>query len=93
MKKIISSIGELLSDERGRLSSKRLVGIICGLTLCLTLYENSFTQDNIVPSNALVESVAALCFGCLGLASLDKFTFLNKGKKEENTEQKSEEQQ
>jgi len=85
MKKLLSGIKEMLSDEKGRVSSKRFVGIICGLTLCITLYENSFLQDNITPSNALVESVAALAFGCLGLASIDKYTFRN-SKKDETTE-------
>jgi hypothetical protein len=32
-----------------------------------------------------VESVAALAFGCLGLASIDKYTFRN-SKKDETTE-------
>lgn len=80
MKKFIKS---LLSDERGSISSKRIVGLLCSFTLCLTLYHNSFSDVSIAPSEILVESVALLTFGCLGLTSLDKFTF-SKDKKEEN---------
>ena len=87
MKKFLSSlmngIKSLLSDERGSISSKRLVGIMCAIFLCVTLYENSFSDEHIVPSTPLVESVALLAFGCLGLSSIDKFTFK---KKEENPE-------
>lgn len=90
MKKILHSIKEMLSDEKGRLSSKRFVGIICGFTLCITLYENSFLQDNITPSNALVETVGALAFGCLGLASIDKYTLRKSQKQEETDTTKSE---
>jgi hypothetical protein len=74
MKKILSSLKELLSDENGRLSSKRVVGVLCAIFLCITLYENSFSDEHIAPSVPLVETVGALAFGCLGLSSIDKFT-------------------
>jgi hypothetical protein len=63
---------ELFQDETGSFSSKRFIGIIAGLTLCITLYANSFSADNIKPSDTLVNAVAMLSFGCLGLASVDK---------------------
>ena len=72
MKKLLSGVKSLLADERGAVSSKRLVGIICALFLCVTLYENSFSEQHIAPSAPLVESVAALAAACLGLTSLDK---------------------
>jgi hypothetical protein len=72
MKKLLSGVKSLLSDERGGISSKRLVGIICALFLCITLYQNSFSEEHIAPSAPLVESVAALAAACLGLTSLDK---------------------
>lgn len=75
--KIITSLlkdfRELFTDDKGRISSKRLMGIVCSLTLCITLYHNSFSEQSVAPSPALVESVALLAFGCLGLTSLDKF--------------------
>ena len=79
MKKLINWISGLLKDEKGTPSSKRFVGIIAGLSLCITLYANQFTDEHVAPSAALVNAVAALAFGALGLASVDKIW----GKKEE----------
>lgn len=81
MKKIISWITGLFKDEKGTPSSKRFVGIVCALTLCITMYANSFTEEHFAPSKILVESVALLAFGCLGLASADKI-WGKKGSKE-----------
>ena len=72
MKKIWDWLGGLLKDEKGTPSSKRFVGIICALTLCITMYSNSFTEAHFTPSESLVNAVAMLAFGCLGLASVDK---------------------
>lgn len=69
MKKFFS---EIFQDETGSFSSKRFVGVIAGLTLCVTLYANSYSPENIKPSDTLVDAVAMLSFGCLGLASVDK---------------------
>jgi hypothetical protein len=62
----------LFKDERGKNSSKRFLGLIAGLTLCITLFVNSFYGANFKPSDSLVNAVAMLSFGCLGLASVDK---------------------
>jgi hypothetical protein len=43
------------------------------------MYSNSFTEAHFVPSKELVDAVALLAFGCLGLASVDKIW----GKKED----------
>ena len=72
MKKLLSGIKSLLSDERGAISSKRVVGIMCAIFLCITLYQNNFTDEHTAPSAPLVESVATLSAACLGLTSLDK---------------------
>ena len=64
--------GKLEQDENGNYSSKRFIGIIAGLTLCVTMIINSYSQNNIKPSDTLVDAVAMLSFGCLGLASADK---------------------
>ena len=72
----------LFKDEKGTPSSKRFVGIICGLTLCITLYVNQYTHGDIKPSDKLVDAVALLAFGCLGLASVDKIW----GKKGDNND-------
>ena len=72
IKKIINWITGLFKDEKGSPSSKRFIGILCGITLCITLYANSYTHGDIKPADTLVQAVAMLAFGCLGLASVDK---------------------
>ena len=64
----------LFTDEHGVTSSKRFVGILCSITLCVTMYHNSFSTVNVAPAPYLVDAVALLAFGCLGLSSVDKFT-------------------
>jgi len=65
---------QLFFDETGKLSMKRVCGLFCTVALCVTMYHNSFSSLDQAPSNILVESVALLAFGCLGLSSVDKFT-------------------
>jgi hypothetical protein len=69
MKKFFAQI---FQDEKNRFSSKRFIGIVSGLTLCVTMYVNSYTHGDIKPSDTLVNAVAMLSFGSLGLASVDK---------------------
>lgn len=78
MKKLLGFIKSMLTDERGSVSSKRVVGFMCSLTLCFTLSYSLFAKTNNTISPTLIESVALLAFGCLGLTSLDKFTFSKK---------------
>jgi hypothetical protein len=72
IKTLFTWIGGIFKDEAGSPSSKRVVGIIAGVTLCITMYHNSFTTVDIAPAQYLVDAVALLAFGCLGLASVDK---------------------
>jgi hypothetical protein len=72
MNNIKTWLSGLFKDEKGTPSSKRFVGILCALTLCITMYSNSFTEAHFAPSESLVNAVTALAFGCLGLASIDK---------------------
>ena len=65
---------QLFYDETGKISMKRLCGLFCTIALCVTMYHNSFSPLDQAPSSVLVESVALLAFGCLGLSSVDKFT-------------------
>jgi len=69
MKKFFTQI---FQDEKSNFSSKRFIGIIAGLTLCLTMFLNSFYSEQIKPSDTLVNAVTMLSFGCLGLSSMDK---------------------
>ena len=63
---------QLFQDETRNFSSKRFIGIISGLTLCITLYITSFSPEGMKPPDTLINAVAMLSFGCLGLASVDK---------------------
>jgi hypothetical protein len=72
MQKIKTWITGLFKDEKGSPSSKRFIGIVSGLTLCIALLINLFTSYPV--DHTLVQSVALLSFGCLGLSSVDKFT-------------------
>jgi hypothetical protein len=36
------------------------------------MYHNQFSEQHFAPSSILVESVALLAFGCLGLTSVEK---------------------
>ncbi len=70
MKKIINWITGLLRDEKGTPSSKRFIGILAGLSLCVALFINLYTTQPVEPT--IVNAVAAICIGGLGLASADK---------------------
>lgn len=85
MKKLMTWISGLFRDEKNTPSSKRFVGIVCALTLCATMYHNSFSTTDVAPAEYLVDAVALLAFGCLGLTSFDKFTMSKKGKSEDTT--------
>ena len=69
---------EILFDETGKISMKRLCGLLCTVALCVTMYHNSFSPADQSPSSVLVNAVALLAFGCLGLSSFDKFTAMKK---------------
>jgi len=77
MKRIINWLSGLLKDEKGTPSSKRFIGIIAGLSLCGALFINLYTETPVEPT--IVNAVAAICIGGLGLASADKIF----GKKKE----------
>jgi hypothetical protein len=90
LQKFYKWIGGLFRDESGSPSSKRFVGIMCAIALCATMYHNSFSTVDVAPAPYLVQAVALLAFGCLGLSSADKFIATKKQIKDA-TEEKSEE--
>lgn len=71
MKKFIN---EIFTDESGQYSSKRFVGILCSLALVASLIINAFVARDFDKSSSLVNSVALLAFGSLGLTSIDKWS-------------------
>jgi hypothetical protein len=54
-------------------SSKRFVGLLSSVSLCVTMIANSFTHMEVAPSENLVDAVLWLALGSLGFTSLDKF--------------------
>ena len=63
---------QFFTEDNGRLSMKRLFGLLCVIALCVTMYHNSFSDEHTAPATILVESVALLAFGCLGLTTVEK---------------------
>lgn len=63
---------QFFTEDNGRLSMKRLCGLMCVVALCITMYHNSFSELNKAPSESLVWAVASLAFGCLGLTTAEK---------------------
>ena len=63
---------QFFTEDNGRLSMKRLCGLLCVIALCVTMYHNSFSDEHTAPATILVESVALLAFGCLGLTTIEK---------------------
>lgn len=75
----------MLTDERGDISSKRFIGLLSSLTLLACLVITIVTNGEYSPNDILVESVALLAFGTLGLTSIDKFGW--RKNKNNNTEE------
>lgn len=86
MKSFLSNIRSLFADENGNVSMKRLCGLLCTIALCVTLYSNSFSEAHFSPAPGLVDAVALLAFGCLGLSSVDKIWGKKGQNKDEDTQ-------
>jgi hypothetical protein len=67
MKSALSWIKGFLSCN-GEASSKRLVGIMCAVFLCISLVQGKESQ----PTDALVWAVAGLAAAALGFTSYEK---------------------
>ena len=90
MKKVISFLAGFFTDSPNSPSMKRLCGFLCVIALCGTMYHNSFSDEHTAPSTILVESVALLAFGCLGLTATEKIAGIIKGAKQDsNNSEKS----
>jgi hypothetical protein len=74
---------QFFQEDNGRYSMKRLCGLLCTLALCATMYHNQFSEEHFAPSPVLVEAVALLAFGTLGLTAVEK---IFKKKDNENAE-------
>ncbi len=64
---------KLLGDDDS-VSSKRFVGLLASICLCLTMVVSSFVSLETPPSNTLIEAVLWLALGSLGFTSIEKFS-------------------
>jgi uncharacterized membrane protein YvbJ len=67
-------LANLLSDERGSVSTKRVIALLSALFVCITLLANSFTHQEIAPSDKLVDAVMVICIAAMGTTTIDKFS-------------------
>lgn len=70
----------MLKDHNNEPSSKRFVGVLSALILLYCLVYNTWFPKN-APAEYLVDSVALLSFGCLGLTATEKIFGTIKSKK------------
>ena len=70
MKKVLK---ELLSDENGILSSKRVVAVICVCVLCLVFLLQSFRIIEPLEDTIIVDSILYIAMVGLFGTSIDKF--------------------
>lgn len=78
----------MLNDHNFEPSSKRFVGVLGALSLIYALIYNTWFPKN-APAEYIVDSIALLTFGCLGLTSTEKIFSIVKSSRL-NTEKKQE---
>ena len=69
----------MMEGANGGISSKRFIGLLCSLSLIISLFVSTLSCGKYSPPNILVETIGLLAFGTLGLTSVD---FFYKQKKE-----------
>jgi hypothetical protein len=65
----------LISDERGAVSSKRIIAIICVVALCVILFYPFWFSDLRTPSEFVVDALKYIGCVSLGSTTADKFSF------------------
>jgi len=74
MKNAKTFLRSLLSDERGRISHKRIIAILCFLVLSFVLIYKLFCIDCQATDSTLVDGLIIICCVSMGATSLDKFS-------------------
>jgi hypothetical protein len=67
----------LISDERGEVSSKRIIAITCVLALCVILFYPFWFNDARTPSEFVVDALKYIGCVSLGSTTADKFSLKN----------------
>lgn len=65
-------IANLLADERGSISSKRIIALLSAFFLCVTLLLNAF--KGVALSDNIVTAVMTICIAAMGSTTIDKFS-------------------
>jgi hypothetical protein len=65
-------IANLLSDERGSISTKRVIALLSAFFLCVTLLLNAI--KGVALSDNIVNAVMAICVAAMGSTTIDKFS-------------------
>lgn len=65
-------IANLLSDERGSISTKRVIALLSAFFLCVTLLLNAIR--GVAISDSIVNAVMTICIAAMGSTSIDKFS-------------------
>ena len=67
-------IANLLADERGSISSKRIIALLSALFLCVTLLN---AIKGVALSDNIVTAVMTICIAAMGSTTIDKFSTKN----------------
>lgn len=66
-----SFLNSLFSDGKGTISSKRVAGLLCVISLVMVFFINTLSKGSMNPSDSLIDVIGLLAFGCLGLTSTE----------------------
>jgi len=67
-------IRSMISDERGAVSSKRIIAIVCVFCLCTIMFYPIFCDSCRTPSEFIVDAIKYITMVSLGSTSVDKFS-------------------
>lgn len=68
---MIKFFKSLIGSGTQTLSSKRFTGLICVISLVISLFVTLFSAGSLCPDKTLVDAIALLAFGSLGLTSTE----------------------
>ena len=91
MKKALSVIREIFSDESRILSSKRIIGTLAALSLIVMYFISFYNKEYTVNEN-VSDSLLVLAIFCFGATSVDKFS-LYRANKQQNVIPKDQNEQ
>jgi hypothetical protein len=79
MKKALSVIREIFSDESRILSNKRIIGTLAALSLIVMYFISFYNKEYTVNEN-VSDSLLVLSIFCFGATSVDKFSLYRANK-------------